>query len=137
MPLGVETVTRALIKRAQRGLYAGRQKLFGNKISEDGGNKCDHIGRPLVRWPPVSCSRALIRISDCFHGASAAGGCSLLAAALGDAAAGYIRVLLWLSISGPVFATTGIAPGASLSGDCFTQHRITCSVFDMAAGMRQ
>jgi hypothetical protein len=39
MPLGVEPVARALIKRAQRGLYAGRQKLFGNKISEDGGNK--------------------------------------------------------------------------------------------------
>ena len=41
MPLGVRAVTRAFINRAQRGLYAGRQKLFGNKISEDGGNKCE------------------------------------------------------------------------------------------------
>lgn len=39
MPLGIETMCRALIKRARRGLYAGRQVGFGNKVSEDGGNK--------------------------------------------------------------------------------------------------
>ena len=28
-----------LLKRARRGLYAGRMVLSGNKISEDGGNR--------------------------------------------------------------------------------------------------
>ena len=61
MPLGVEAVTRALIKRAQRGLYAGRQKLFGNKISEDGGNKCEPIaGRAVCRVTHVPGPRALV-----------------------------------------------------------------------------
>ena len=39
MPLGVGAMTRAVAKRARRGLYAGKQVLFGNNISEDGGNK--------------------------------------------------------------------------------------------------
>ncbi len=59
MPLGVEAVTRALIKRAQRGLYAGRQKLFGNKISEDGGNKCVLPCSPARAVDALSCNRAL------------------------------------------------------------------------------
>lgn len=29
-----------LLRRAKRGLYAGRMILFGNQISEDGGNRC-------------------------------------------------------------------------------------------------
>lgn len=40
MPLGVEQIARAVAKRSRRGLYAGRQVLSGNNISEDGGNKC-------------------------------------------------------------------------------------------------
>lgn len=39
MPLGIEQFGRAFAHRARRGLYGGRQVLFGNKISEDGGNK--------------------------------------------------------------------------------------------------
>ena len=31
--------TKIVMKRALRGLYAGRHIQFGNKISEDGGNK--------------------------------------------------------------------------------------------------
>lgn len=40
MPLGLGQVTRAVFKRARRGLYAGKKILTGNNISEDGGNKC-------------------------------------------------------------------------------------------------
>lgn len=39
MPLGIEALTRAVTKRAHRGLYAGKRVLTGNNISEDGGNK--------------------------------------------------------------------------------------------------
>jgi hypothetical protein len=39
MPLGVNFVLRAMPKRAQRALWAGKQILYGNRISEDGGNK--------------------------------------------------------------------------------------------------
>lgn len=31
---------KTIMKRARRGLYAGKHIGFGNKISEDGGNKC-------------------------------------------------------------------------------------------------
>jgi len=40
MPLGVEQVVRGLVSRARRGLYGGRTILSGNKVSEDGKNKC-------------------------------------------------------------------------------------------------
>lgn len=39
MPLGVEHAVRGIAKRARRGLFAGKQVRFGNKISEDGENK--------------------------------------------------------------------------------------------------
>lgn len=37
-------ITRAYPKRAWRGLYGGRQLQFGNRISEQGGNKYDDAG---------------------------------------------------------------------------------------------
>ncbi len=40
MPLGVEQVVRGVVSRARRGLYGGRTILSGNKVSEDGKNKC-------------------------------------------------------------------------------------------------
>lgn len=39
LPLGLGSLTRAVCNRARRGLFAGRRVLFGNRISEDGGNK--------------------------------------------------------------------------------------------------
>ena len=39
MPLGLEGLGRAMMRRARRGLYAGKEVKFGNKVSEDGGNK--------------------------------------------------------------------------------------------------
>ena len=39
MPLGMEQWGRAIMGRAKRGLYAGRHIKFGNKVSEDGGNR--------------------------------------------------------------------------------------------------
>ena len=39
MPLGLATFTRAVTKRARRGLYAGKKVLSGNNVSEDGGNR--------------------------------------------------------------------------------------------------
>jgi hypothetical protein len=39
MPLGLGAITRAVLNRARRGLYAGKRVLSGNQISEDGGNK--------------------------------------------------------------------------------------------------
>ena len=44
MPLGIEAVARAFAKRSRRGLFAGKQVLFGNKVSEDGGNRCGKRG---------------------------------------------------------------------------------------------
>ena len=40
MPLGVEQLVRGVVSRARRGLYGGRTILSGNKVSEDGKNKC-------------------------------------------------------------------------------------------------
>ncbi len=37
--LPIEFITRAFAKRTLRGLFGGRQVLFGNRISEQGGNK--------------------------------------------------------------------------------------------------
>lgn len=58
-------ITRAYPNRAWRGLYGGRQLQFGNRISEQGGNKydddantvaCMHDGTPCYRtrrvWKP-------------------------------------------------------------------------------------
>jgi hypothetical protein len=41
MPLGIEVFTRAVTKRARRGLFAGRKILSGNSVSDDGGNRCE------------------------------------------------------------------------------------------------
>lgn len=38
--------TKIVMKRALRGLYAGRHIQFGNKISEDGGNKSRRSWKP-------------------------------------------------------------------------------------------
>ncbi|KAK3239856.1 hypothetical protein CYMTET_50252 [Cymbomonas tetramitiformis] len=38
-----------LFKRAQRGLFAGKMKMFGNKISEEGGNKTRRCWNPNVQ----------------------------------------------------------------------------------------
>eukprot|EP00898_Chlorokybus_atmophyticus_P004497 jgi/Chlat1/5048/Chrsp33S04998 len=46
MALGLAAWGRATLNRAQRGLYAGRKVLYGNKVSEDGGN------RSRRRWKP-------------------------------------------------------------------------------------
>lgn len=54
MPLGLETVTRAVFKRARRGLYAGKKILTGNNISEDGGNRC----AGLTAQTPGAATRA-------------------------------------------------------------------------------
>lgn len=40
MPLGLINIGRQLFKRGRKGLYAGRMTRFGNKVSEDGENKC-------------------------------------------------------------------------------------------------
>jgi hypothetical protein len=39
MPLGIENIGRIVAGRTKRGLYAGRRVLFGNRVSEDGGNR--------------------------------------------------------------------------------------------------
>ncbi|KAG7670727.1 hypothetical protein NADE_009068 [Nannochloris sp. 'desiccata'] len=39
MPLGLISFTRAVTKRARRGLYAGKKVLSGNNVSDDGGNR--------------------------------------------------------------------------------------------------
>lgn len=49
MPLGIEQVTRAVARRSRRGLYAGRQVLSGNKVSEDGGNRSRRTWKPNVQ----------------------------------------------------------------------------------------
>eukprot|EP00887_Chlorella_sp_A99_P004307 scaffold15.g4307.t1 len=49
MPLGLEALTRAVTKRAQRGLYASRKVLAGNNISDDGGNKTRRVWNPNVQ----------------------------------------------------------------------------------------
>eukprot|EP00850_Spirogloea_muscicola_P010874 SM000065S20223 [mRNA] locus=s65:438632:439489:+ [translate_table: standard] len=61
MPLGVAAVARAAMHRARRGLYAGRVIRFGNKVSEDGGNKSRRTWKPNVHWKRVY-SHALDRM---------------------------------------------------------------------------
>ena len=135
MPLGVEAATRALIKRAQRGLYAGRQKLFGNKISEDGGNRCDCIAacscgvRPCrvaarsfasaiackAARPPVAVPSSL---HCCVMQAQATPGCAVAEhQRLCKSCSRHLRV--------------------DKSGYCSTQHRASCSVSGMEAVVRQ
>ncbi|KAG6552499.1 hypothetical protein Mapa_005919 [Marchantia paleacea] len=38
-----------IMNRAKRGLYAGRHIQFGNKVSEDGGNKSRRTWKPNVQ----------------------------------------------------------------------------------------
>ena len=40
---------RTVAKRTLRGLYGGRQVAFGNKVSEDGGNKTRRKWKPNVQ----------------------------------------------------------------------------------------
>ena len=68
MPLGIEAITRAVTKRARRGLYAGKRVLTGNNISDDGGNKC------VVLWSGAGLRGAAV--------ASAAASCSSLCSVL-------------------------------------------------------
>ena len=75
MPLGFGTLTRAVLNRARRGLYAGRRVLSGNQISHDGGNKCAWgLGctaaaaacacrRRLPPLPAAECTGALLCIA--------------------------------------------------------------------------
>eukprot|EP00897_Mesotaenium_endlicherianum_P007674 jgi/Mesen1/6935/ME000036S06272 len=53
MPLGLELVGRAFMRRVRRGLYAGKEIRFGNKVSEDGGNKTRRTWKPNVHWKRV------------------------------------------------------------------------------------
>lgn len=41
--------SKVVMNRAKRGLYAGRHIQFGNRISEDGGNKSRRIWKPNVQ----------------------------------------------------------------------------------------
>jgi len=59
MPLGIENIGRIVAHRTRRGLYAGRRVLFGNRVSEDGGN------RTRRKWlPNVHGKRILSNILD-------------------------------------------------------------------------
>lgn len=53
MPLGLETVGRAFMHRVRRGLYAGKEVKFGNKVSEDGGNKSRRMWKPNTQYKRV------------------------------------------------------------------------------------
>jgi len=46
MTPSVAALARHVSKRARRGLFAGKRVVFGNKISEDGGNKSRRKWRP-------------------------------------------------------------------------------------------
>ena len=60
-----------LLRRAKRGLYAGRMILFGNKISEDGGNRCScHCKSGRQRWAPASHTSWRLTGSHSNHGVS-------------------------------------------------------------------
>ncbi|KAK9818165.1 hypothetical protein WJX72_008080 [[Myrmecia] bisecta] len=48
MPLGLEQITRAVCNRSRRGLYAGKKVIFGNRVSEDGGNRTRRKWKPNV-----------------------------------------------------------------------------------------
>ncbi|KAG9456038.1 hypothetical protein H6P81_000546 [Aristolochia fimbriata] len=54
-PQGKETLKKCLpnskvvMSRAKRGIYAGRHIQFGNKVSEDGGNKSRRTWKPNVQ----------------------------------------------------------------------------------------
>lgn len=56
MPLGVRQVARAALGRSRRGLFGGKRRLSGNKVSEDGDNK---YVRPILS---IYGSRFLIDI---------------------------------------------------------------------------
>lgn len=49
MPLGIENIGRIVAHRTKRGLYAGRRVLFGNRVSEDGGNRTRRKWLPNVQ----------------------------------------------------------------------------------------
>ena len=61
MPLGLESLFRAVTKRARRGLYAGKRVLSGNNVSDDGGNRCRRLGLSgdgrLRRWAAAGRER--------------------------------------------------------------------------------
>jgi len=46
----VAFVRRVSSKRSRKGLFAGRNVLSGNNVSDDGGNRY-----VLVTWPEVTC----------------------------------------------------------------------------------
>uniref|UniRef100_A0A0D3GS40 Uncharacterized protein n=1 Tax=Oryza barthii TaxID=65489 RepID=A0A0D3GS40_9ORYZ len=41
--------SKVVMGRAKRGIYAGRHIQFGNKVSEDGGNKSRRTWKPNVQ----------------------------------------------------------------------------------------
>lgn len=47
--MGIEVIGRIVANRTKRGLYAGRRVLFGNKVSEDGGNRTRRNWLPNVQ----------------------------------------------------------------------------------------
>eukprot|EP00270_Netrium_digitus_P013927 TRINITY_DN4688_c0_g1_i1.p2 TRINITY_DN4688_c0_g1~~TRINITY_DN4688_c0_g1_i1.p2 ORF type:complete len:164 (-),score=28.81 TRINITY_DN4688_c0_g1_i1:395-886(-) len=67
MPLGLEFLGRAVMRRMSRGLYAGKQVGFGNRVSEDGGNKTRRRWKPNVQkkrfFSPILGSYLKCRVS--------------------------------------------------------------------------
>eukprot|EP00245_Coleochaete_scutata_P008020 TRINITY_DN23912_c0_g1_i1.p1 TRINITY_DN23912_c0_g1~~TRINITY_DN23912_c0_g1_i1.p1 ORF type:complete len:154 (-),score=20.23 TRINITY_DN23912_c0_g1_i1:162-623(-) len=53
MVFGIENVARAFMQRSRRGLYAGKEIRFGNKVSEQGDNKSRRTWKPNVHWKRV------------------------------------------------------------------------------------
>lgn len=52
--------SKVVMGRAKRGLYAGRHIQFGNRVSEDGGNKSVTLSLSLFEFMCVC-------ICDCFR----------------------------------------------------------------------
>ncbi|KAL3137481.1 hypothetical protein ABBQ38_004770 [Trebouxia sp. C0009 RCD-2024] len=49
MPVGVGQAARAALGRSRRGLFGGKRRLSGNKVSEDGDNKSRRCWNPNVQ----------------------------------------------------------------------------------------
>lgn len=60
--------SKVVMNRAKRGIYAGRHIQFGNRVSEDGGNKYKPLFSPFF---PLFFSKSLVEILSEF-------GCILL-----------------------------------------------------------